>query len=327
MPPKASKKVKAEVTPEPPAKTTPKATTKSAPRETPKKATPSKKTKEPTVYNSVTKDTTVPIPIDVQYEGISEQAIQTKAGGYRAGIRLDSHDSFSLVKTYMVEGGDYDGHQVILLKPAKPFKFLSLPEEARKRVYMFYLAPKGVTNDVIVLDGRRANKDLYAKTYAEGSKSRVALLAVNHEVHAEALPLLYATTIRLDSTTSLVDFMSQLSSRYKLLLKSLSIKSYIKGTSRNSMHFLAEARNLTRLYFESGVFAEGDPNKAAKAFYADAYKFLEAIGAARGDKAAGVDVLGFGKEALQFKDEGKVLRPWEPELVEEFKENLRLKLK
>lgn len=34
----------------------------------------------------------------------------------------------------------------------------------------------------IVLDGKRQNKEMYAKTYANGSKNRVALLAVNKEV-------------------------------------------------------------------------------------------------------------------------------------------------
>lgn len=93
------------------------------------------------------------------------------------------------------------------------------------------------------------------------------------------------------------------------------------------MHFLAEAKNLTRLHIDSGVFGEGDPGKAAKTFYADAYKFLESIGAAKGVKDAGVDVLDFGKTALTYKDEKKHARPWAEALVVEFKDALRQKLK
>ncbi|KAK3675775.1 hypothetical protein LTR78_004416 [Recurvomyces mirabilis] len=328
MPPKGSKKLKAEASPEPAPKTPTKAS-KAAPKDIPTKQTPSKKPKEPTVFTKVPKETTTTgvIPIDVQLEGSSQQALQTKTGGYRVGLKLDSSIAFSVSKTYMINGGDLDGCQVILLKPAKPFKFLELPKEARKRVYMFYFAQRGVINEPIVLDAKRTNKDVYSKTYADGSKNRVGLLAVNKEVYDEAIQVFYAHTLRLESTTTLLDFMGQIPTNIKPYLKSLTIKNYIKTSSRNSMHFLAEAKNLTRLHFEAGVFGEGDPVKAAKQFYADAYKFLEAIGAGKGDKTAGVDVLSFGKEALQSKDDKKNLKPWSDVLVEEFKENLRLKVK
>ncbi|KAI7302562.1 hypothetical protein KC315_g16078 [Hortaea werneckii] len=108
------------------------------------------------------------------------------------------------------------------------------------------------------------------------------------------------------------------------------------------MHFLAEAQNLTRLRIESGVYCgsePADPVKASKAFYADAYKFLEAIAAASAFKAAGekgndggskkdagVDLLEFGRLALVCKDEKKVVRPWDLEKVEEFRECLRERL-
>jgi len=198
-----------------------------------------------------------------------------------------------------------------------------------------------------VLDGKRTNKDIFAKTYAEGSKSRVGLLAVNKEVrtshlipnltypapanlrqiHEEAIQVFYAHTLKLESTTTLLDFLSQIPTSVRPLLHSLEIKTFIKTTSRNAMHFLAEAKNLTQLRIDSGVFNEGDPVKAAKAFYADAYKFLEAIGSEKGDKDAGVDVLEFGKTAFTFKDEKKNPKPWAEALVTEFKENLRQKLK
>ncbi|KAI6972471.1 hypothetical protein KC355_g11656 [Hortaea werneckii] len=106
------------------------------------------------------------------------------------------------------------------------------------------------------------------------------------------------------------------------------------------MHFLAEAQNLARLRIESGVYCGSeppDPVKAAKAFYADAYKFLKAIAGASafkagekgiegGKKDAGVDLLEFGRLALVCKDEKKVVRPWDLEKVEEFWECLRERL-
>lgn len=103
------------------------------------------------------------------------------------------------------------------------------------------------------------------------------------------------------------------------------------------MHFLAEARDLVRLRIDSGVHCASepaDPVKAAKGFYADAYKFLEAIGGASAAKAgeeggrkdAGVDLLEFGCSALVSKDEKKVVRPWDQEKVEEFRKCLRERL-
>lgn len=82
----------------------------------------------------------------------------------------------------MITEGPFEGYQAILLRPAKAFPYLKLPKEVRARIYGFYFAQKGVVGEAIVLDGKRANKDIYAKTYAESSKDRVGLLAVNKEV-------------------------------------------------------------------------------------------------------------------------------------------------
>lgn len=147
------------------------------------------------------------------------------------------------------------------------------------------------------------------------------------QIHEEAIQVFYANTIKLESTTVLLDFLSQISTSVRPLLRSLEIRTFIKTTSRQAMHFLAESPHLQRLRIETSVFAEGDPTKAAKTFYADAYKFLEAVGAAKGSKDAGVDVLDFGKQAFTYKDEKKATKPWADALVAEFKENLRGKLK
>ncbi|RMY25035.1 hypothetical protein D0866_11226 [Hortaea werneckii] len=339
MPPKASKKAK-EVTPEP----KPKAKVK--PNATPTKPTPSKttpkKVKEPPTYKQLTKDNTGDAtPVEVSFEGDSIQAKVKKTGGFGHVLKLDSSASFTLLKNVMLTEGPHEGHQAIIIRPAKAFEFLKLTKEIQARVYEYYFAQKGVVGETIVLDGKRANKEIYAKTFAEGSKTRVGLLAVNKEVYTDALPIFYAHTLKFESTTTLLDFLSQIPTSIRPRLHSLEIKSYIKTTSRNAMHFLAEAQNLARLRIESGVYCgsePADPVKASKAFYADAYKFLEAIAAAsafkavgeKGDeggrKDAGVDLLEFGRLALVCKDEKKVVRPWDLEKVEEFRECLRERL-
>ncbi|KAK0272350.1 hypothetical protein LTR35_012933 [Friedmanniomyces endolithicus] len=312
--PKASK-AKVEAAPEPKP-------------ETPKKSNPTpKKPKAPIVYNTLDKVVGSPIPIEVVYEGQSDQAKLAKAGIYGHTIKLEAPSAFSLFKTLVIAEGEYEGYQAILLRPAKAFPFLKLSKEVRQRTYGFYFAQKGVVDEAIVIDGKRANKEVFAKTFAEGSKHRVGLLAVNKEIHEEAIQAFYGHTLRLESTSTLLDFLSQIPASVRPRLKSLSIKTYIKTTSRNAMHFLADSRNLTKLRIDTNIFSEGDPAKAAKAFYADAYRFLENIGAAKGDKVAGVDVLEFGKQALQYKDDKKNAKPWSSVMVEEFKELLRNKLK
>ncbi|KAK3112228.1 hypothetical protein LTR53_011723 [Teratosphaeriaceae sp. CCFEE 6253] len=322
MPPKAAKKAKAESTPEP---ATPKkaAASKAA---TPKTVTP-KKTKEVITYANLTKTPGAAIPIDVAYEGSAVQAKLAKSGGFQHNIKLEAPRAFSLVKSIVFTEGEYEGYQAVLLRPAKAFPFLKLPEVARARIYGFYFAQMGVVGEAIVLEGKRTlNKDIYAKAYAESSKNRVGLLAVNKEINEETVKVFYAHTLKLESTTTLLDFLSQIPTSVRARLTSLHVKSYIKASSRNAMYTLAGAKNLTRLHISSGVFADGDPGKAAKQFYADAYKFLESIGAAKGDKTAGVDVLQFGKQAFTFKDDKKNVKPWTAPLIVEFKENLRIKL-
>ncbi|KAK4550057.1 hypothetical protein LTR36_003024 [Oleoguttula mirabilis] len=296
-------------------------------KKSPAKPPTPKKAKQPAVYKSLAKDAGAAIPIDVVHEGQSVQAKLAKTGVYQHVLKLEAPSAFSVVKTIVFTEGPYEGQQAIIIRPAKAFPFLKIPKELRARIYGFYFAQKGVVGESIVLDGKRANKEIYAKTYADGSKNRVGLLGVNKELHNEAIPIFYAHTLKFESTSTLLDFLSQIPTSVRPLLHSLEIKTYIKTTSRNAMHFLSEARNLSRLRIEQGVFSEGDPNKAAKVFYADAYKFLEAIGAAKGIKDAGVDVLDFGKTAFTFKDDKKVAKPWAEGLVAEFKENLRGRLK
>jgi hypothetical protein len=59
-----------------------------------------------------------------------------------------------------------------------------LPQEVRGRIYKFLFFTKGHGSMPIVIDGKRKYepKDPYAKSFAEGSKYRVAILRVNKEV-------------------------------------------------------------------------------------------------------------------------------------------------
>ena len=109
-------------------------------------------------------------------------------------------------------------------------------------------------------------------------------------------------------------------------LKHLTIKTFIKTTSKTAISFLAEARNLETLTFENGVFGDDDVTKAVKSFDAEAHKFLAAIGIAKGANDAGVDVLKFGPAAFTAKNDKKEVKNWAPIKVDAFKDKLRQKL-
>lgn len=61
---------------------------------------------------------------------------------------------------------------------------MKLTPEIRNRIYLFLFFTKGQGSQPITLDGKRKNesKDPYAKTFAQGSKNRVAILAANKQV-------------------------------------------------------------------------------------------------------------------------------------------------
>ena len=140
---------------------------------------------------------------------------------------------------------------------------------------------------------------------------------------------LLSSTITPSSSRTLLHFSTFLAKARtptRSRMSKVNLKQYVRTTSRNAMHFLAESPNITKLHIEGGLFAEKDPVKAAKFFDNDARKFLQAVGAKKGDKAAGVDVLSFGKQALTYKDDKKNVKEWPEELVGKFKENLKGKL-
>ena len=226
-----------------------------------------------------------------------------------------------------MDDGPYSGMQAIIIRPAKSFPFLRLPEEVRANVYRYYFAPKGIVDDPIILEGKRSsNKEIYAKAYADGSEYRVALLAVNHEIHDKALPIFYAHRLKFENTTSLLDFLGQVRD-VRPHITSVEIKQYIKLTARPALSILAESPRIKRLHFDAGVFSEGDASKAAKQFHEHAYKFLEAVGAMEKDPEAGVAVLSFSRGAFKYKDDKKVEKSWSQSMVDDFKEALRTRLR
>jgi len=91
---------------------------------------------------------------------------------------------------------------------------------------------------------------------------------------------------------------------------------------------LGDCKGLQRLHIGQGVALNATPSKASKAFYGDAYRFLQVMGSVHGKKDAGIDILRFGKSAKCFSiKEGDETRGWNDEEKEEFQSLLRAKLK
>ena len=222
--------------------------------------------------------------------------------------------------------GPYEGHQAILIEPAKPFPFTKLQDVIKARIYSFYFAPNGKAGKEIAVEGKRtADKSLYAKAYAEGSKNRVALLCTNKEIYASAVEVLYSHSMMLESTSTLIDFLLQ-QSRARAHITSVSVKHYIKSSSRNAMHSLSELGKLEMLHIASGVSSDSDAHKAGKQFYFDAHKLLGELLTRKGNKAAALDVISFGPQALVYTDEDEEKQPWDEEMIGEFKDTLYKKM-
>ncbi|EME79384.1 uncharacterized protein MYCFIDRAFT_177985 [Pseudocercospora fijiensis CIRAD86] len=318
MPPKGSTKAKAEDKP-PATPEKPKAKAETAtPSKTPTKTPTKRATSQSVEFKSLPKDTAGPlVPIDVSYEGNNPQAIlRTKGIPYGKILKLTAENAFTLEKSVMLTDGEYAGHQAIIVRPAKPFDFMSISVEARNLVYRYYFAAKALVNGSIIIDGKRqTTKEPFAKAFADGSKQRSHPFA--H--HTTPNPLTPHRSTRKPSKSSTPAPSASTQPKQPHLrntVTNIEIKTYQKTSARNALHYLSEVTTLTRLHFETGVFAEGDPIKAAKAFWNDGYKFLQAVVNRREDKdkTKAVDVLSFHKNAFLLKDDSKkdakATKPW-----------------
>ncbi|KAK6434087.1 hypothetical protein LTR95_009728 [Oleoguttula sp. CCFEE 5521] len=239
-----------------------------------------KKKKEPVKYTQLLKEIGgLPVPVDVTFMGESVQSKAGKPGTFSHTLKLDATAPFELVQTYVANGGVYEGAQVIVLRPAKPFKLMQLPEELRQRIYGFYFAPKG---DAIAVDTKRKGGGgaMYAKTYAEGSKFRIALLAISKEVHKEATSTFYSQPVSVPDTTAVLEFLGSLPNYAKPMLRDLTIKS-VQRNPRTAFSFLQEAKFLRKLTLKSWYYHNEEPTKAATVFWSEASKMLEALAAVK----------------------------------------------
>lgn len=93
------------------------------------------------------------------------------------------------------------------------------------------------------------------------------------------------------------------------------------------MNMLADCRNLKKITIVGGVGVNSTPEKAAKNFFTESGRLLQAlVYAADGDKDAALDVVTFGKKCFTMKEEVNMVE-WDEENMETFVELITEKLK
>ncbi|KAL8951797.1 MAG: hypothetical protein Q9222_002246 [Ikaeria aurantiellina] len=135
------------------------------------------------------------------------------------------------------------------------------------------------------------------------------LLVMNREIYAETQPILYgANTFALEDTITLLNFAAGIGRRNCETLRELSLKHYGDSATRKAMNhpafsMLASAVNLTRLNLDCtvgwgyGISTLG-PSIATQ-FYRDAHHWLDAVGCAKGQRDAAVDIIFLGEENVR----------------------------
>ncbi|KAM0796834.1 hypothetical protein BDR22DRAFT_498252 [Usnea florida] len=178
------------------------------------------------------------------------------------------------------------------LPKRKIFPFTLLPPELRNYIYelalidpfIIYLAPK--TEHL-----RRTVSSTFAPP---GGLPNILLL--NKAIHAETQSILYARNkFVFENTMALYTFLATIGPKNRATLTELIIQGWGEIKAHEPLHYptltmLADAVNLTRLQFDCLIAWDG-PSKVAKELYRGGFRWLEAIGAAKGSLDAGVDII------------------------------------
>ena len=205
-------------------------------------------------------------------------------------------------------------------KEGKPFLFLSLPPELRDYIYELALTDseglavvsktkaqrRTVTRGIIYDSGgdvycyrnRRSRRVSVCGDHTQLHNPLVPnLLAVNKQIHAEGVGYLYKQQILLEDTTALHTFLAAIGATNRLQLSDITVKGWGNGRGAHkamnlaSLTLLSTCTNLKRFLLDCNIGWRRQPKEIARQLYRDGHYFLEAFGAANGNKDAALDVL------------------------------------
>ncbi|KAF2490083.1 hypothetical protein BU16DRAFT_531421 [Lophium mytilinum] len=214
------------------------------------------------------------------------------------------------------------------LPKRKIFPFLSLPAELRNIIYEHALVDGNgvhliaktehyrrvvirenpVTNVVNGPFGRVRYRNGFPHPYGGSNEEEdeeesskpisfvPSLLAVNRQICAEALPILYSNKFMLEDTTALHSFMADLRPKTRELLEDVTIQGWgytkaHKALNHPGLTMLSGAVNLKRLHFQCRIGWGNNVRKVARQVYRDGFHWLEAVGVAKGNYDAAVDLI------------------------------------
>lgn len=132
-----------------------------------------------------------------------------------------------------------------------------------------------------------------------------ALLAVNKQIHAEAINYLYGHKFTFENFIALIEFLTVIGQRNQQRLSTVRVVHWGsgRGASKLANHcgltMLSGATNLKALELNGTVDTRG-PAQLAKQIFREGYHFVQAYGAANGSKDAAVDIIHLSDAAFKF---------------------------
>jgi hypothetical protein len=206
---------------------------------------------------------------------------------------------------------------------------MKLPGELRNQIYKICLeSPEGVKLYGTIRGFRRVVqrwRPSYGKSGKDNKKDFLAtstpllvwVLRVSKTIHEEAGTILYGQHLYLEDFKAARNFMCQIGPRHHRFLRELEIFDCC-APSFTTMAILSQAACIRSLEIDghlSKIFELHGPVGAAKEIYRDYYVWFEAIGNARGDRFAGMDIINLGLQKFRTQPSAdEILQKYHAEL-------------
>jgi hypothetical protein len=200
---------------------------------------------------------------------------------------------------------------------------MELPAEIRNMIYSYTLTdPSGINLMGTYKHKRRTVQRIstemvynMAGTYRRsfhGDKDEEpvslvpSLLAVSKQIYSEGRDFLYSNELVFVDSFALYCFMLNISPAGAKQLQHLRLLQWaysrtLKGYNHACFAVLVQATNLKTLRLDSNSSWARSPKLAAAKLYRDAFPWLEAVGAAKGEVSAGVDMLQLDPDQFTYR--------------------------
>lgn len=167
---------------------------------------------------------------------------------------------------------------------------MELPAELRAQIYGYILvAPSSIR---LSYHERHGHRFLLLRGRRPRAPSTGLLLA-SKMVYEEAVPILYGNNrFLINGCRALLCFLSQIG-KSRIHVKDVELSDiYVPDSAYGAFSMLAQCTRLTKLAICADDFYYGKRGKTiARAFYRDARPWLEAVGYARRDNLAALEML------------------------------------